>query len=124
MGGVLGNIEDFEWSLNYFKQALGVKKKVLRKTHPDTLTTIMIMAVAYMDGTKDFTKAEEMFRLALDGREKSLGKDHERTQERAFNLAVLYFQDIPSRRKLTWLITKYPHLLQDPAGGELFKNFI
>ena len=32
------------------------------------------MATACMDGFKDFTKAEEMNRLALDGYEKSRGR--------------------------------------------------
>ena len=40
----------------------------------------MNMAIAYAR-LKDFTKVEEMLRLALDGREKSLGKDHESTMQ-------------------------------------------
>ena len=42
----------------------------------------------------------------------------------AFNMAVLFFQGAPSKAKLRWLIKKYPHLPQDPAGVELFRNFI
>ena len=44
-------------------------------THPDTLITIMSMGVIFDVGMKDLAKAEEMYRLALDGHEKSLGKD-------------------------------------------------
>ena len=50
------------------------------KNHPDTLGTVMNMGNVFMEGLKDFTKAEEMYRLALDGRKKSLGKDHECTK--------------------------------------------
>ena len=64
-------------------------EKVQGKTHPDTLGTIMNMAVTYRDGLKDFVKAEEIFRLALDDHEKSLGKQHEYTKECAKGLAIL-----------------------------------
>ena len=48
------------------------------KTRPDTLMTIMNTAITFMDGLKDFTKAEEMYSLALDGHEKSKGtRGHE-----------------------------------------------
>ena len=43
-----------------------------------------------MVGLKDFTKAEELYRLALDGFDKSLGKDHQETKNCAANLARLY----------------------------------
>ena len=48
------------------------------KTHPDTLHTIEGMAIVY-NNTENFTNAEELFRLALDGLEKSLGKVHKDT---------------------------------------------
>ena len=38
---------------------------------------------------KDFPKTEEMYRIALDGYEKSLGKDHEETKRCAKNLTIL-----------------------------------
>ena len=41
---------------------------------------------------KDFTKAEEMYRLALDGYEKSLRKDHEDTKQCVGNLAELLLE--------------------------------
>ena len=47
------------------------------------------MARNYRVGLKDFAKAEEMFRLALDGREKSLGKDHEDTKNCAYGLVIV-----------------------------------
>ena len=65
-----------------------------------------------------------MYMVSLDGHEKSLGKDHEGTKGCARNLAVLYFQGAPSKGKLRTLITDYPHLLKDPAAGDLFADFI
>ena len=47
------------------------------------------MALTYVDGLKDFAKAEEMYRVALDGYERSLGKDHEYTKSCAENMAQL-----------------------------------
>ena len=66
-----------------------MKEKVLGKTHPDTVDTIMNMAIVYKAGLKDFAKAEEMYRVALDGYEKSLGKAHEDTKHYARNLNIL-----------------------------------
>ena len=82
------------------------------------------MANANQAGLKDFTKADDMYRLALDGYEKSLGKDHQDTKTTARNLAILFFQGGPSKENLRWLSTEYPHLLQDPQVGELLMNFI
>ena len=42
--------------------------------------------------TDDFTKVEEIFRLALDGKEKSLGKDHEHMKLCARGLAFLFLR--------------------------------
>ena len=81
------------------------------------------MAITFEVGLKNFTKAEEMYRRALDGKEKSLGKEHNSTKYIASNLAILYFQGAPSKEKLRDLTTHYPHLLQDQGGGGLFKDF-
>ena len=48
----------------------------------------MNMATTY-NGLKDFAKAERMYRQALDGYERSLGKEHEYTKECARNLNIL-----------------------------------
>ena len=74
MGAALDDLKDHEGGLDYYQQALRRKEKVLGKNHPDTLMTTMNIGWMCMEGTKDFIKAEEMFRLALDGQEKSLGK--------------------------------------------------
>ena len=82
------------------------------KTHPSTLTTIMNMAVTYKDGLKDFTKAERMYRQALDGYEKSLGKEHKSTKRCARNLALL-LEELGTRKKdLRKVLDDYHHLEQ------------
>ena len=60
------SMEDYEGALDYFQQALMESEKVLGKTHPDSLMTMYNMANTYTK-VKDYAKAEEMFRLALDG---------------------------------------------------------
>eukprot|EP00518_Triparma_eleuthera_P020355 CAMPEP_0197556304 /NCGR_PEP_ID=MMETSP1320-20131121/14912_1 /TAXON_ID=91990 /ORGANISM="Bolidomonas sp., Strain RCC2347" /LENGTH=65 /DNA_ID=CAMNT_0043117419 /DNA_START=21 /DNA_END=215 /DNA_ORIENTATION=- len=50
----------------------------------------MNMANTYMVGLKDFKKAEQMYRLSLDGLERSLGKGHESTKKCAKSFAKLY----------------------------------
>ena len=72
----------------------------------------MNMAGIFTDGLKDFTKAEEMFRHALDGYEKSLGKDHERRKRCAKNLAVLLEKIGTRKQDLRNMLDEYPHLEQ------------
>ena len=94
------------------------------KTHPSTLDTIMNMASTYMEGLKNFAKAEKMYRQALDGFERSLGKEHDKTKRCAGNLAVLLGQK-GEKDKMRELVKVYPHLLQEGGGfGDLVKNFI
>ena len=71
------------------QQELKGFEKDMGKTHPQTLMTTMDTASLKMDGTKDFAKAEEMYRRALDGHEKSLGKDDGETKKCAGNLKIL-----------------------------------
>ena len=60
---------------------------------------------------KDFAKAEDMFRLALNGYEKSLGKDHEGAKRCARNLARLYLESvINNKEKMRAIIARYPYL--------------
>ena len=84
----------------------------------------MNMAMTYGDGLGDRVKDEEMQRQALDGYEKSLGKQHERTKRCALNLAILLAGTLQDKEKTRELIKEYPHILQDPQGDEAFSNFI
>ena len=106
-------MKDYEGELGYYQQALRVQEKVLGKTHPSTLMTIINMAGTYTDGLKDFTKAERMYRQALDGYEKALGKDHGSTKRCARNLAILLAQELKDRKKTRELAKVYPHILED-----------
>ena len=45
LGVLLDDLEDYAGALNYYQQAL--REKVLGKTHPDTLDTIIHMAITY-----------------------------------------------------------------------------
>ena len=47
----------------------------------------MKIASVYIEGWRVFIKVEEMYRLALDGCEKSLGKDHEETKRCVLHIA-------------------------------------
>ena len=106
-------MEDYEGALEYYQKALRGKEKLLDKTHPDTLATIMNMATAHMQRLKDFTKAEKMLRRALDGSEKSLGKDYKDTEGCARNLAILLTWDLKPKEKTRALTKEYPILLED-----------
>ena len=89
MGVILKNMKDYEGALAYYQEALRVKEKVQGKTHPDTLKTILNMAITYEVGLKNFVKAEQMYRQALDGFERSLGKEHRDTKLCARHFASL-----------------------------------
>ena len=71
------------------------------------------MGSIYRDGLKDYTKAEEMYRHALVGCEKSLGKDHEHTKICAKNLLILYPDSMKSIEKTRELAKCYPHILTE-----------
>ena len=75
---------------------------------------------------KDFVKSEELKRQALDGYEKSLGKQHEHTKACAMNMAILYFQGAPSKEKLRKVVTDYPHLLtlEEQNIGMIIRDFL
>ena len=75
----------------------------------------MNMANAYQVGLKNSTKAEEMYRQALDGHEKSLGKDHDHVKNCARNLARLFQASaMISRLKTTELVQLFHHLMGEP----------
>ena len=82
-------MEDYAGALDYYQQALRANQKVLGKTHPNTLGTIMNTVKVYMLGLKDSMKTEELYRRALNACEKSLGKDRERTKDCVYNLNIL-----------------------------------
>ena len=113
MGPILKKMEDYEGALDYYQQARRVQEKILGKTHPDTLDTIYNMALTYGDGLGDRVKEEEMYRQALDGYERSLGKDAENTKNCARNLAIL-LETLGTRKEdLRKVLTAYPSIEDD-----------
>ena len=96
------------------------KEKLLGKSHPVTLMTVMNIANVYNGGLKDYGKAEELYQRALEGYEAQLGKDHEDTKTCAMNLAIC-FAKAGEKSKLRKIIDKYPHILiEEPE----FRNYI
>jgi hypothetical protein len=65
------------------RQTLELRERVLGKEHPDTLTSLVTLALA-LDSHE---KAEEMLRLALELHKKVLGKEHLDTLETMNSLA-------------------------------------
>eukprot|EP00518_Triparma_eleuthera_P004837 CAMPEP_0182464466 /NCGR_PEP_ID=MMETSP1319-20130603/8660_1 /TAXON_ID=172717 /ORGANISM="Bolidomonas pacifica, Strain RCC208" /LENGTH=512 /DNA_ID=CAMNT_0024664109 /DNA_START=147 /DNA_END=1685 /DNA_ORIENTATION=- len=111
MGNLLDDTGDHEGALDYYQQAVRVQEKLLGKTHPSTLNTIYNTGLTYQNGLKDFVKAEEMNRKALDGYERSLGKEHEDTKRCAHNLACLFqASEMNLKPKMATLVKEYPHL--------------
>ena len=80
----------------------------------------MNMAITYGAGLEDRAKEEEMYRLALDGYERSLGKSHKATKVCVKNLAILLCWHLESKEKTRELVKEYPILLED--GGRLDKR--
>ena len=117
-------MEDYAAALFYYQQALRASEKVVGKTHLDTLMTIMNMAGAYMDGLKDFTKAEEVLMRALDGYERLLGKDSQETKTCAKNVARLQVVSKPDKHKLRDIVKSYPFLLTDPLAGLFIRELL
>ena len=81
------------------------------RTHPDTLMTIWDTA-HHKKGLMDFAKAEEMYRLALEGCEKSLGKDAMFTKECVQNLARL-LERIGRQTDLQKVLNEYLYIEDD-----------
>ena len=73
----------------------------------------MNMATIYSNGLKNFPQAEEMYKRALDGKEKSLRKDHVSITECARNLACIYqASEMNSKPLMAELVKKYPDLME------------
>ena len=61
-----------------------------------------------------------MYRQALDGYERSLGKEHEDTKRCARNLGILLAEGIKDREKTRELVKEYPHVMQiQPLGTNI-----
>ena len=65
-----------------------------------------------------------MYRLALDGKEKSIGKSQKDTKSCAFRLGVLYAQELASIARTRELVDSYPFLLVDPELETLVRSLL
>ncbi|MCJ1282866.1 hypothetical protein MMC26_002192 [Xylographa opegraphella] len=68
------------------QDALEAQEAALGAEHPDTLTSVSILALVLQSQGK-YEQAEDMNRRALEGREKALGKEHPSTLTSVSNLA-------------------------------------
>ena len=136
---------NYEKSLKYYERALKGQEKTLGKSHPNTLETVMGIAIVYENGLKDFGKAEDLYQRALKGHEAQLGKDHKFTKRCAVNLATCLVQAIRGKEcrpvfrrgatgglemvvymvgeklELRKIIDKYPHIMIDQPA---FKKYL
>jgi len=69
--------------------ALAIRRRILKRTDPATLTSIDLLAVLYRQEGK-YAKAEPLRKELLDLRQRSLGDLHPDTLDAMTNLAVLY----------------------------------
>ncbi|GMH49181.1 hypothetical protein TL16_g00455 [Triparma laevis f. inornata] len=61
------------------ERSLKGKEKTLGKTHPSTLDTVFKTGEFYSNSLNDDEKAEEYYTRALEGFDKQLGNEHEKT---------------------------------------------
>ena len=122
LGGLYWMMEDWESAHDCLLRANSIQEKVLGKTHPTTLNTVMNIANVQHAGFKNFYKADEIFMQALDGYVKTLGMDHEDTKRCAKNLGILYLHVKPhlSDARMLALCKDYPFLLSHPRLGPQF----
>jgi len=74
---------------------------------------------------KDFVKAEQLYRQALDGFERSLGKEFAKTRICARNLAILLAQTLRDKEKTRLLVQEYPPLMRiSPSVAALLADEI
>ena len=82
-------MENYEKALEYYERALKGYEKVLGTTRPNTLMSVMNIAIVSMQ-RGDYVKAEELFRRALEGYEAQLGKNSQETKTCATNISALF----------------------------------
>jgi len=58
-----------------FKEALGIRQKVLGRKHPDTAQSLNNLAALYQ-AVGEYAKAEPLYQEALEIRQKVLGRKH------------------------------------------------
>ena len=70
--------------MEHFERVLKGSERMLGKSHPETLQTVMNIAIVF-EKTEDYGKAEELYQRVLEGYEAQLRKDHTSTMRCAEN---------------------------------------
>ncbi|GMH57950.1 hypothetical protein TrLO_g7276 [Triparma laevis f. longispina] len=114
LGSVYDDLKNYEKAFEYYEKDLKGSEKTLGKNHPDTLATVMNIAIIYVSGLNDYGKAEELFERALMGYEAQLGKDNKYTKlcAKNFKLCLEYSGNSESFAEL---ISSYPGLAFEEA---------
>ncbi|MDR2999709.1 MAG: tetratricopeptide repeat protein [Fibromonadaceae bacterium] len=89
--GGFGNrhLGNYNRALEWYRNALAIREKVLGKGHLDTATTYNNMALVFHD-QGDYVKALEYYGYALAIREKALGNEHPSTATTYNNMALVF----------------------------------
>ena len=99
-----------------FKEALGIRQKVLGREHSVTSGSLNNLAALYED-MGDYGRAEPLYREALEIRQKVLGREHPFTAISLNNLALLYTKE-GDLAKAEPLYEEALEILQKVLGGE------
>jgi Tetratricopeptide repeat len=68
------------------REALAARQRRLGAEHPDTLASMMELAVT-LDELKEYSEAEQLYRKVVETRKRVLGPDHPITAASKYNLA-------------------------------------
>ena len=99
---------EYERELECYERALKGYERILGKTHPSTLTTMLNIANFRIE-TEYCEKAEEIFQRALEGYEAQLRKDHFDTKRCAKNY-LRYLKLYGNSAALEELKRSYPNI--------------
>ena len=72
-----------------FERVLELRRRVLKKDHPDTLLSIRNLATVYHNQGK-FAQAEQLYDQVLEVQRRVLGEQHPDTLQSMYDLAVVY----------------------------------
>lgn len=107
LGNVYGSLQNWEKALEYYERALKGWEKLKGKVHPSTLTSVMNIAMVYIDGLKEYAKAEEYCDKALKGFIQQLGTNHPHTK-RTVQIYKNCLEESGNSLRLAELKEEYP----------------
>ena len=89
MGTTYANLGDYHRAIEFFEQALAIRREHLGNSHPDVATSLNNLASLYQDQGR-YREAEPLLLRALEIRETALGESHPDVAASLNNLASLY----------------------------------